>query len=294
MIILEERPYRLTDTAVCIGKFDGLHSGHKLLIDSINQYKHLKKVLFTFSFPDSMNLYSTEEKRLVARSLGIDVYLDCPFSQKFSQMSPEQFLTEVLVQDCGAKVISVGEDFRFGCQRMGDVEFLKKNCLKYGYELNVFSKKKMLGDIVSSTRIRNALQKGEIQMVNRLLGRPYSIYGMVQHGNQIGRTLNMPTANQVPPADKILPPFGVYASRVCVEKKWYYGVTNIGIKPTIPGEKRAGVETCIMDFDADIYGKEIWVELYAFLRGEMRFSGLEALRAQMEEDKKNAYLFFRQ
>lgn len=294
MRILEKRPYQLMDTAVCIGKFDGLHSGHRLLVDSIRQYEDLKKVLFTFSFPDTSSIYSEEEKRYLAEELGIDAYIACPFSRELSRMSPVEFLVDILLGECGAKVISVGEDFRFGYERRGDVDFLRKCSHIYRYELNVFEKKKLFGDVVSSTRIRKELKEGKISQVNALLGRPYFIYGSVCHGNQIGRTLNMPTANQIPHKDKILPPFGVYASKVYVEGDVYTGVTNIGIKPTIPGENQAGIETYIMNFDSDIYGKEICVELYAFLRGEQKFSDLDALRMQMEDDKKNAYLFFEQ
>lgn len=294
MRILENRPYELKDTAVCIGKFDGLHSGHRLLVDSLRKYEKLQKVLFTFSLGETETIYSEEEKRILAERLGMDIYINCPFCEELCHMSAESFLENILIRQCGARVISVGEDFRFGFERKGDVEFLRRQSGRYGYELNVFPKKKLLGDVVSSTRIRRELRSGEIQRVNRLLGQPYFIFGRVQHGNQIGRTLNMPTANLVPAREKILPAFGVYASRVWLDGICYTGVTNIGVKPTLPGENRAGVETFIMDFDSDIYEKEICVELFAFLRGEKKFSGLEALKAQMEEDKKNAYLFFEQ
>lgn len=291
---LEHRPFQLKDSAVCIGKFDGLHSGHRLLVDSLHKYEQFQKVLFTFSFGEAETIYSEEEKRFLAEKLGIDVYINCPFSEEICHMSPKEFLEDILIRQCGARAISVGEDFRFGFERSGDVAFLREQRSTYGYELNVFPKKKLLGDVVSSTRIRQELKKGTIERVNRLLGEPYFIRGTVRHGNQIGRTLNMPTANLVPPREKILPAFGVYASKVWMDGVAYTGVTNIGIKPTIPGENQAGVETFIMDFDLDIYGKELCVELYAFLRGEKKFSGLEALKAQMEDDKKNAYLFFEQ
>lgn len=294
MIVLEDMPYQLKNTAVCIGKFDGLHSGHRLLTDSIQSYQNKTKVLFTFSFPGAENIYDSEEKRYLAEQLGIDVYIDCPFDQTLSQMTPEAFLEQILIRQCGAEVISVGEDFRFGYERRGDVSFLRRNSEKYGYELNVFPKKEMYGEVVSSTGIREQLRQGNIEIVNCLLGQPYFIYGTVCQGNRIGgRELHMPTANQIPSPEKILPPFGVYASRVRWENKCYDGVTNIGIKPTIPGENQAGVETFIMDFDSGLYGQKICVELYAFLRSEQKFSSLDELRLQMEEDKRNASLFFR-
>ena len=287
MRILEYGPYKLNNTAVCIGKFDGLHSGHQLLLDSIRESVDLTKVLFTFRFSDSKHIYSSEEKRYLAEKLGIEVYIDRPFDEELSHMKPQAFLEDILIRQCGAKVISVGEDFRFGYKRQGDVAFLKKYSSVYGYELKVFPKKKMCGEPVSSTRIREKLEKGS-------MGHPYFIYGEVCRGNQIGRTIQMPTVNQLPEQEKLLPPYGVYASRIHTQYGEYIGVTNVGVKPTIPGENRAGAETYIMDFDREIYGEMICVELFAFLRGERKFSGLDTLKIQLEEDKKNAYLFFRQ
>lgn len=294
MKILEHGPYKLNNTAVCLGKFDGLHSGHRLLLDSVRESTDLTKVLFTFRFTDSRHIYSSEEKRYLAEKLGIQVYIDRPFDKELSHMQPQVFLEDILVRQCGAKLISVGEDFRFGYERQGDVAFLQKYSSVYGYELKVFPKKKMYGEPISSTRIREELERGCIGRVNELLGHPYFIYGEVCRGNQIGRTIQMPTVNQLPEQEKLLPPYGVYASRVHTQYGEYTGVTNVGVKPTIPGENRAGAETYIMDFDREIYGEKICVELFAFLRGERKFSGLDTLKIQLEEDKKNAYLFFRQ
>lgn len=293
MMILKERPFALTGTAVCIGKFDGLHSGHRLLIDSIGGYDKLKKVLFTFSFGDVPGIYTPAEKRYLAERLGIDIYIECPFDETLSHMSPEMFVETVLAGECGAEVISVGEDFRFGHNREGDVALLQKYSKRYGYELNVFPKKRMYGDVVSSTRIRSELKKGDIQRVNALLGHPYLIYGEVCHGNQIGgRRLHMPTANQIISSDKLLPPFGVYASQIRACGQVYHGVTNLGVKPTIPGENKVGAETHIMEFDSELYGEAICVELCAFLRSERKFADMEALMRQMEEDKKKASIYF--
>lgn len=294
MIVLERMPYRLEHTAVCIGKFDGLHCGHRLLIDGINKYEKKQKVLFTFSFPDTGSIYSEREKRYLAEKLGIDVYINCPFDDKLSHMSPKVFLDEVLLGQCGADVISVGEDFRFGFGRSGDVSFLRSRSERDGFALHVFPKKEMFGEPVSSTHIRKLLVEGEIGKAGELLGQPYFIYGTVCHGNQIARArLDMPTANQIPPAGKILPPFGVYASRVRTKYGVYHGVTNIGRKPTIPGENAAGVETHIFEFDSNLYGTELCVELHAFLRRERKFSGLDALREQMMADKEQCVEYFR-
>ncbi len=293
MLILDKLPCRLENTAVCIGKFDGLHSGHRLLLDSIRSYENMRKVLFTFSFPGTACLYSTEEKRDLAERLGMDVYIDCPFDESFARMTPQAFVEEILVKECGAGAVAVGEDFRFGHQRSGDVEFLRKCSDRYGFDLHVFEKKEMFGEPVSSTRIRKALKEGRIGLVNDLLGQPFFVYGEVCHGNQVGqRLLQMPTANQDPPPDKLLPPFGVYVSRVWVAGTSYTGVTNIGVKPTVSGEARPGVETHILDFDGDIYGEKIRVELYDFLRGERKFSELLELKQQMQKDRERVKKYF--
>nr|MBP3598292.1 bifunctional riboflavin kinase/FAD synthetase [Eubacterium sp.] len=292
MIVLEKGPYQLSDTAVCIGKFDGLHSGHQLLIDAVRNSTCKTKVMFTFTFETAEHIYSTEEKKYLAEQMGIDVYIACPFDQALTHMSPLEFLENILIRQCGAKEICVGEDFRFGFERKGDVAFLAKHQQTYGYRLRVFEKKKMAGECVSSTRIRKELKEGSLCDVNELLGRPYMVYGEVQHGNQIGRTLNMPTANQIPSSGKVLPAFGVYASRVYIGERNFIGVTNVGMKPTIPGESKIGVETYIMNFDEDIYGQKICVELHRFLRGEKKFSSLEELEAEMKADKDKAFYFF--
>lgn len=294
MRILEKEPYELKNTAVCIGKFDGLHSGHQLLLESIGGHSEFQKVLFTFSFKETDQIYTLEEKKYLAKQLGVEVYIEHPFDDRFAQMKAYDFLEKTLVEQCGAKVICVGEDFRFGYRREGDVDFLQRYSDLLGYQLIVIPKMKIEGENVSSTRIRQKLKEGDLQLVNRLLGRPYFVYGQVCHGNQIGRTIQMPTANLCPEKGKILPPYGVYASRVITQHGEYTGVTNVGVKPTIPGQNQVGIETYIMDFDQEIYGERICVELCSFLRGECKFSGLDELKLQMEEDKKNAYLFFKQ
>lgn len=289
MIVLEKGPYRLENTAVCIGKFDGLHSGHRMLIEAVRKCRNETKVLFTFSFPNAAYIYSREEKRYLAESLGLDVYIDCPFDEKLSHMEPETFLKKVLIDECGARAIVVGEDFRFGYRRSGDVDFLRSRSGTDGFSLHVCPQKKAFGEVVSSTLIRERLREGDMDMVNKLLGQPYFIYGTVCHGNRVGSTkLHMPTANQLLPPEKILPPFGAYVSRVRVGGRCYTGITNIGNKPTIPGENQTGAETHIIGLDADLYGTSLCVELHEFLRKEQKFSDLDALRRQLEEDKRQA------
>lgn len=293
MIILEKGPYRLENTAVCIGKFDGLHSGHRMLLEAVRACRRETRVLFTFSFPNLPSIYSKEEKRYLAEMLGMDVYIDCPFDERISHMSPEAFLNDVIIGECGAGTVVVGEDFRFGYQRGGDVDFLRKRSKTYGFSLEVCPQKRVFGEVVSSTRIRERLREGDMDMVNRLLGQPYFVYGTVCHGNRVGSTqLHMPTANQLPSPEKILPPFGAYASRIRFEGRTYTGITNIGVRPTVSGENRVGAETHIIGLDADLYGISLCVELHTFLRKERKFPGLDALRRQLEEDRRQAVRLF--
>lgn len=294
MDVINKRPYQLKNSAVCIGKFDGLHRGHQSLIEEISHFSGYNKVLFTFAFPGVPYILSPEEKRTKAEKLGIDTYVECPFDEALKEMTPKEFFEEILVRQCDARVICVGDDFHFGKDRAGNVDILQNLAKEAGITCIVVKKKKMYDEIISSTRIREALAKGDLSLANELLGMPYMVQGEVVHGNEIGRTLDMPTANQIPDARKILPPFGVYASKVFFEGKQYYGVTNLGVKPTIPGENQVGAETCLLHFKGDLYGKNLQVELCRFLRGERKFAGLEQLMHQMEADKKNAGLFFGQ
>lgn len=294
MDVINKRPYQLKNSAVCIGKFDGLHRGHQSLIEEISHFSGCNKVLFTFAFPGVPYILSPEEKRTKAEKLGIDTYVECPFDEALKEMTPKEFFEEILVRQCDAGVICVGDDFHFGKDRAGNVDILQNLAKEAGITCIVVKKKKMYDEIISSTRIREALAKGDLSLANELLGMPYMVQGEVVHGNEIGRTLDMPTANQIPDARKILPPFGVYASKVSFEGKQYYGVTNLGVKPTIPGENQVGAETCLLHFKGNLYGKNLQVELCCFLRGERKFAGLEQLMHQMEADKKNASLFFGQ
>lgn len=292
MIILDKPPFKLKNTAVCIGKFDGLHEGHKLLADSLNQ-EGLTKVMFTFDFPEhKQQIYSEEEKEFLAHETGFDIMIKCPFDKNLIHMKAEDFIKEYLVEQCDSKLISVGEDFHFGYERKGDVSLLKQFGKTYGYSLYVFKKKKKYNHIISSTDIREYITDSNLEIANELLGRPYFIMGKVIYGNQIGRTLDMPTANLSVSPYKVLPKFGVYATKVYIEDQCYIGVTNIGKKPTIPGENQVGIETNIIDFSGNIYGKQILVEFYSFIRDEMKFSGLEELKAQMENDRNHAIQFF--
>lgn len=288
MEIIKGLDFKIENSAVSLGKFDGFHRGHRLLLDRILAQKELHSTVFTFDgILKDKQIYLETEKRMLLERLGVEREVIFPFCEETKIMAPEVFIREILVKRMDAKLICVGEDFHFGKDRRGDVDMLSKYAPQYGYELCVFPKIKEDGEVISSTRIRGELAQGRIEKANCLLGDPYFVRGEVVHGNALGRTIGMPTANLLPGEQKLLPAYGVYATRVEADGKIYGGVTNVGVKPTI-GADRANVETTLLHFDGDLYGKQITVYFLEFLRPEQRFDSLEELKAQMSRDKAKA------
>lgn len=286
--------FKYENTAVTLGKFDGLHLGHQQLINLAISYKEqgLTAVMFSFLLHPG-NLFSdkefeliyTEEEKLAKLSRsGIDVLISYPFTEETRSMDPEDFIKEILVDKLDAKVIIVGNDFRFGIHRRGDVTLLKEYEAEYGYKVIACEKKRWKSDVISSSAIRAALKEGNMEAVNAMLGQPYAIRGEVVHGRRLGRTIGMPTTNLVPSSNKLLPPCGVYASKSLVDGVYHDGVTNIGYKPTVGEEEFIGVETYIFDYDNDLYGEMIEVELIYYIRPEMKFGSIEELKQRMSED----------
>lgn len=303
LYISDNNQFKLKNTVVTLGKFDGLHLGHRMLIDVAKDKKTEGMITVLFSFllhPYNLlsniefeQIYSEKEKREKLENMGVDAFVSYPFTNKTRQMEAEAFVKEVLIEQLDAKVIVVGDDYCFGYNRSGDKNLLKKLSKKYGYELVVCEKlTSSENKIISSTYIREELIKGNMELANKLLGEPFSILGEVMHGRQIGRTLGMPTTNLIPEPNKLLPPDGVYASTTFIDNQEYYGVTNVGYKPTVSGERMKGVETFIFDFDEDLYGRTIKVCLHTFLRPEQKFSSLLELKKAMEQDITHAKKYF--
>lgn len=293
--IAKTTEFQFDNTAIALGKFEGLHKGHQLLLNEIKkcQEEGYTGVMFTFDVPPKKILegqiqkviYTKEERCKILEKFGLDVLIEYPFTKEFASQTPEEFIANILVGKLGVKVIVVGEDFHFGYKRSGNIEILQKLSAKYGYELKVIKKLQMDGRDVSSTRVREYTEKGEMEKINKMLGFPFSVYGPVVHGRQLGRkVLGMPTANQVPDKEKLLPPNGVYVARVIYDGEVYYGISNIGVKPTIDKNFQTGLETYIFDFDKDIYGEEIEVQLLYYKRPEQKFDSLEELAKQMKRD----------
>lgn len=283
-------------TVVTIGKFDGIHKGHAEVFNQMRKYRDrgLKLVIFTFDIPVGALLDGTEsrvlttriEKRRIFEKLGADYLIEFPFNEKTASISAESFIDDFLIAGLDMKAIVMGSDCRFGHRGLGDGKMLKQYAHNYGYEVKIIDKLESGGLKISSTAIRESIERGDIVSANKMLLHPYFFYGEVVHGMRIGRTLGMPTVNLVPKEDKLLPPNGVYFSGVEYNGICYRAITNIGRKPTIEsGNKNmTGVETYIYDFHDQIYGKELTISLYEFLRPEIKFDSIDALKEQLNRD----------
>lgn len=273
-------------TAVSLGKFDGLHQGHQLLVERILKKKKegLKSLIFTFDFGDRPVLLLPTEREELLRRWGVDYLVECPFAKEISHMEAETFVREILVRRLHVRYLAVGTDFRFGYHRGGDYKLLQALSAECGYEVEVVEKACYQGEEISSSRIRRELEEGNMELVNQLLGYAYSVTGEVLHGRRIGRTLGMPTINLLPEERKLLPPNGVYATRTLIAGERFEGITNVGYKPTVGGETRKGVETYLFDLDRNLYGEILTVRFYGYERPERKFDSLDALKKRIEAD----------
>lgn len=293
-------------TIVTLGKFDGRHRGHQKLMRTMMEYKErlgYSTAVFTFGMAPGAAvpgrqqtvITTNQERRANMEKMGIDYLVEYPFTEDTRHMKPEDFVKDILAGRMNAKEIVVGPDCSFGYKGAGSAALLEQMSGALGYRLHIIEKEQDHRRDISSTYIREELDKGNVEKANELLGQPYAIHGEVIHGNHIGGSvLGFPTANLLPPAIKRLPRYGVYVSRVLVDGVYYMGVTNIGRKPTVGGDYPAGVETYIFGLDGDIYGKVIEVQLLAFDRPEQKFSSLEELKAGIEKDKEFASRYYKE
>lgn len=282
------------ETAIAIGKFDGVHVGHRRLLQEIldRKDKGLLACVFTFDKSpaalfgkgDEKVLTTLEEKRRIFDRMGVDILVEFPLTFETAATPPEDFARLYLSKALRGRFIAAGEDLSFGRKGEGNAQLLREMSEELKLEVKTIPKVCREEQEVSSTYIRGLLEQGRMEAVTTLLGEPYSFYGRVCHGHHIGRTLGFPTVNIYPETDKLLPPFGVYFSKVEVDGHIYGGISNIGCKPTISGREQVGLETYLYDFDADLYDKEIRVSLLAFRRPEQKFSGLDALKKQLDSD----------
>lgn len=283
---------KLANCAVTMGKFDGIHRGHRKLVEKIKERKALgeQAVLFAIDASSSMILTSRERASLL-ESLGIDVLVECQLDDRIRHMKAESFIKEILMGDLGASYVVVGEDNRFGFERKGNPKLLEEFGNKYGFQVEVLSKEMDGHRKISSTFIREELKKGNMKKVSSLMGADYFVEGCVVHGRGMGHKVLLPTTNIVPPKSKILPPNGVYVTSSYFGDRIYHGITNIGNKPTI-GESFVGVETYLFDCEEDLYGENCRVDFKKFLRPEQKFPSLEALKTRLLADAKDGRAYF--
>lgn len=301
-IINEIKPLPIIGkSAVAIGKFDGIHIGHQALLEKIQEQKRQKMTVVVFTFePSPEELFkgyklpsidTIDEKRNNFAAMGVDYLIEYPLTKETAAISPEDFMEEILKKNLRAGYIVSGTDLSFGDKGRGNSEMLSAFCKENDIEYEMIDKICLDGLEVSSTAVREAIAKGDMVLANRMLGREYSITGTVVYGKQLGRTMQIPTMNILPGTDKLLPPNGVYVTKSEIEGKVYFGMTNVGCKPTVSSEKRIGVETHLFDFELDMYGKEIKTEFICYMRPEQKFEDTDALMHQLFADKERAMAY---
>lgn len=286
--------YLEKETAVAIGKFDGVHIGHRRLLEEILSYKRrgLASCVFTFDpapavlfgQSDGLELTTQEEKRLLFERMNVDILIEFPMRLETAAILPGEFVREILVKRMNTRFIAAGNDLSFGAGGKGNADFLRKLGPELGFRVKTIEKACLDGREVSSTYLRSKVEEGDLVTAEKLMGMPYMVAGKVVEGKHIGRTMGFPTVNIIPGPDKLLPPVGVYYSSVRAGGRTYRAISNVGCKPTVTDEGIMGIESYLYCFDREIYGEDIEVYLHAFRRPERHFEDMEALRCQLKED----------
>ena len=311
-IISDLEHLQLKNAIITIGKFDGNHIGHQLLFDTIRELKQEGDctVVFTFSIPpaslvdadaaDTVRTIQSHEERYYGPDFsGIDYVVEFPFNKHTMAMEPEAFVKDILVDKLGAKCVVVGEDFCFGKDRKGNVAVLHLLGERYGFTVHALKKVSYQPEDfetpveVSSTLIKDEILRGNMEDVRRMLGKPFSMTAEILQGKHVGRTIGFPTINFAAPADKILPPNGVYATRTVIDCRSFDSITNVGKRPTFDDGEYRTVETNIFGFDEDVYGKIARVEFYRFIRPERKFDSPEELMEEIRRNVKEVKEYFR-
>ena len=287
-----------------IGTFDGVHLGHQKIIQQLVEDARSvggETVIMTFNphprkiiqpdFPLEM-LNDFEEKAALLDKAGIDNLVSIRFNEAFANIPAEDYVRNLIYKTFHPKKVIIGYDHHFGKGRTGNIHLLRKMGTDLGFESYEISAQQLNELTISSTKIRKALHEGDIQLANNHLGYHYTLNGRVVEGNKIGRTIGFPTANiQLNSTDKLIPKDGVYAVKVQVNELEYNGMMNIGMRPTVNGKSRT-IEVNILDFDEDIYHQPIRVALYEYIRGEVKFDGIDSLKQQIAKDKQTVQEYF--
>ncbi|WEK18651.1 MAG: bifunctional riboflavin kinase/FAD synthetase [Candidatus Pedobacter colombiensis] len=296
---------RLNNAVVTIGTFDGVHYGHQKIIKRLCELAKAtggESVILTF-FPhprliidpenqDLKMINTIDEKARILAGLGVDHLIITPFTRDFSNLSPAEYIKNILVDTIGIKHLIVGYDHRFGKDRAGGMPELEAEAKTYGYKIEVIPEQDINDVAVSSTKIRNALLSGKVALAANYLGYHFSLHGRVIKGDKIGRTIGFPTANIfIEETYKLIPSDGIYAVTVDMAGQTFKGMAYIGQRPTINGMTR-NIEVNIFDFNQEIYGQDITMTFLKFLREDVKFTGLEALKLQLQKDKEATLAYF--
>ena len=284
-------------TVLTIGTFDGVHLGHQKIVERVvttARQEGLLATVFTF-FPHPRMvvqhdkglklIHTLEEKKQLLQQLGVDLLVVQPFNEAFAQLTAEEFVSTILVQRLNVKKVIIGYDHRFGRNRTANIDDMRLFGKKYGFAVEEISVQEVDEVSVSSTKIREALNKGDVTTAEHYLGTPYSLTGRVVHGLKLGRTLGYPTANiQVTEDYKLIPKDGVYAVYSYIDGRKVYGMMSIGKNPTIEG-KGASIEVYFFDFDGNLYDQKLTIEFVQYLREEQKFATIDLLKKQLQDDE---------
>ena len=291
-------------TVLTLGVFDGLHLGHQMIMKTIVERAkatdsvptvitfdpHPRAVLYPENAPP---LLQTLDQRLANfEVLGIRQTIVIRFDKEFADLDAETFLRDIVHERLQAKEVYLGKGFFFGKNRGGNIELLKKMSAELGFAADEVPEIRLRGTRISSSKIRQLLAEGKVNLARRMLGRPYGVEGQIIHGDRRGRTIGFPTAN-LHPHNRVIPRYGVYATANLIEGVWRRSITNVGIRPTFAGDTEPSIESYIFDFDGDLYGDVLRVRFLHRIRDERKFSGIDELKNQIQRDTRTALNYFK-
>ncbi|MEZ5345895.1 MAG: bifunctional riboflavin kinase/FAD synthetase [Pyrinomonadaceae bacterium] len=293
----------LRPTVLTLGVFDGLHLGHQKIMETVVSRAeacdavptaitfdpHPRAVLYPENAPP---LLQTLDQRLANfEVLGIKQAIVIRFNEEFAGQDAEEFLREIIHERLQAKEIYLGHGFAFGKNRGGNIELLRRMSNELGFVADEVEEVRLRGKRISSSKIRELLKEGKVNLVRRMLDRPYGVEGVIIRGDRRGHTIGFPTAN-LKPNNRVIPKYGVYATATLIDGVWKKSITNVGIRPTFEGSKEPSIESYIFDFDGDLYGDVLRVRFLHRIRDERKFAGIDELKAQIEKDTKIALKYF--
>lgn len=281
------------NTIVTLGKFDGFHRGHQRLLDKVKELKdgELKTLVLSINLVaykvsrgyECAEIMNSHEKAQFLEDK-VDYFLELQFTKSLKEMGAEEFVEQILVNKLKVKHLVVGQGFQFGVGGEGNIYLLRELAKKYGFELHVVGKLGYGFETISSTYVRMEIKQGRMEIVSDLLGYHYGVVGVVEHGKKLGRTIGFPTLNIPLPEGKVIPPRGVYICRVYIDDVPYFGMGNLGVKPTVSQDKKENLEVHVLKYSGDAYGKRVQIQFLHHLRMEQKFDSIGKLTSQIKLD----------